>query len=210
MRAKAQVAKPFRDQSAFRGWLAKRGATAAELFVRCNKVLHRAEGITYREALDEALCYGWIDGVRYAVDAASFAVRFTPRRAGSAWSRVNVKRAQELLAAGRMQKPGAEAFARRKKSRYSSESRPVALSPPLARRLEANKRAWRFFTTQPPWYQRTASFWVMSGKREETRMKRFDTLLLCSASSEIVPPLRRLPPGRERGRQTPLASPCGQ
>lgn len=197
----AARAKSFRDASAFRAWLDRHGASAAELEVRCYKVQHGARGLTYREALDEALCCGWIDGVRHALDAVSFVVRFSPRKPGSAWSKVNVKRAQELQAAGRMRPPGAEAFAKRKPSAYSFESRAVDLDPALARRLRADARAWRFFNAQPPWYRRVASFWIMSAKRDETREKRFGVLLACSSAGEPVPPLRRAPARSASGRR---------
>ncbi len=200
----ALAARSFRRQSAFRTWLEKHGASEAELVVRCYKVEHKGRGLTYREALDEALCFGWIDGVRRGLDEVSFATRFTPRRPGSEWSKVNVERALELQAEGRMQPPGAEAFAKRKSSAYSFEARAVDLNPAFARRLRADKGAWRFFSTQPPWYRRTASFWVMSAKREETREKRFGVLLACSSAGKAVPPLRRAPssPASTRDRRT--------
>ena len=191
MKATAVTAMSFRSPSAFRVWLEKHGATAAELMVRCYKVEHKARGLTYREALDEALCFGWIDGVRYALDEVSFATRFTPRKIGSAWSTINIRRAGELQAEGRMQPPGEAAFARRKKSSYSFESRAVGLGSVFTRRLQADPKAWRHFMTQPPWYRRTASFWVMSAKRKETREKRFSVLLACSSAGERIPPLRR-------------------
>jgi uncharacterized protein YdeI (YjbR/CyaY-like superfamily) len=183
--------RSFRSQPAFRAWLATHGLSTAELVVRCYKVEQKARGLTYREALDEALCFGWIDGVRYALDEISFATRFTPRKVGSAWSTINIKRAGELQAEGRMQPPGEAAFARRKKSSYSFESRPVALAPAFARQLRANREAWRFFERQPPGYRRIASFWVMGAKRPETREKRFEVLLASSAEGERIPPLRR-------------------
>jgi len=193
--------RTFRSQEAFRAWLAANGASAAELMVRLYKIEHRARGLTYREALDEALCFGWIDGVRYALDEASFATRFTPRKNGSAWSRVNVKRAEELRAEGRLQPPGEAAFARRKSTNYSFEAGPVALTPAFARRLRANREASRFFERQPPGYRRVASYWVMRAKREETREKRFAVLLASSAAGERIPPLQRAPtrPGANRG-----------
>ncbi len=194
-------AKSFRSQSAFHAWLEKHGGRVSELFVRCYKVQHRTRGLTYREALDEALCFGWIDGVRHALDQASFSTRFTPRKNGSAWSRVNIDRALELQAEGRMRPAGADAFARRKSTSYSFESRAVDLDPGFARRIRADRTAWRFFTTRPPGYRRTASFWVMSAKQEATREKRFGVLLACSSAGEPVPPLRRRPrrAGDDRG-----------
>lgn len=194
-------ARGFRSQAAFRAWLARHGLGASELMVRCYKVEHKARGLTYRQALDEALCFGWIDSVRYALDEVSFATRFTPRKIGSAWSTINIERVGELRAECRMQPPGEAAFARRKKSSYSFESRPMALAPAFLRRLRSNREAWRFFEQQPPGYRRTASFWVMSAKREETREKRFGVLLACSSAGEPIPPLRptRSRAGHDRG-----------
>jgi uncharacterized protein YdeI (YjbR/CyaY-like superfamily) len=185
------TAKSFRSPSTFRAWLHQHGGNVSELFVRCYKVEHEARGLTYREALDEALCFGWIDGVRHALDEVSFTVRFTPRKNGSAWSRVNIKRAEELQALGRMRPPGEAAFARRKSTSYSFESQPVPLAPAFARRLRANREAWRFFEQQPPGYRRIASYWVMRAKRQETREKRFGVLLACSSAGERILPLRR-------------------
>jgi uncharacterized protein YdeI (YjbR/CyaY-like superfamily) len=139
--------------------------------------------------------------VRHGLDAVSFTVRFTPRRRGSAWSKVNIERAMELRAEGRMQPPGEAAFARRRSTNYSFEAGPAALAPALARRLRSNRDAWRFFEQQPPGYRRIASYWVMRAKREETREKRFEVLLASSAAGERIPPLRRTTrraPGRAR------------
>jgi uncharacterized protein YdeI (YjbR/CyaY-like superfamily) len=106
MKLAAVKAKSFRNQAAFHAWLRKNGGSASDLFVRCYKVQYAARGLTYREALDEALCFGWIDGVRYGLDEVSFATRFTRRKIGSAWSTINIKRIAELQAGGRMQPPG--------------------------------------------------------------------------------------------------------
>ena len=159
--------------------------------VRCYKVEHAARGLTYREALDEALCFGWIDGVRYPLDEVSFATRFTPRKSRERLEHDQHQAGRGAAAEGRMQPPGEAAFARRKSTSYSFESRPVALAPAFARRLRTNRDAWRFFEQQPPGYRRIASFWVMSAKREETREKRFGVLLACSSAGERIPPLRR-------------------
>ena len=151
-------------------------------------------GLTYREALDEALCFGWIDGVRRSVDANSFSTRFTPRKPKSKWSTINIKRATELLAAGRMHLAGKAAFAARGAAaakRYSYESRPAKLEAGLLKKLRANKRAWSFFRAQPPWYQRTSTFWVMEAKREETRERRLAELIARSAKGEPIKLLDR-------------------
>jgi uncharacterized protein YdeI (YjbR/CyaY-like superfamily) len=176
---------------AFRAWLARNHATATELFVRCTKVQAARRGVTYAQALDEALCIGWIDGVRHSVDATSFSVRFTPRKPKSAWSTVNIKRFLELQSERRVRPAGRKAFEARVKSQYSFESRPRALAPAYLRRFRFNRRAWAFFEAQPPWYQRTCSFWVMSAKQPETRERRLALLVSRSERGEGIPPLKR-------------------
>jgi len=180
----------FSGPAAFRAWLGEHQATASELLVRCSKV-HARTGLTYRQALDEALCLGWIDGVRHGLDDTSFSVRFTPRKPRSAWSTVNVRRFSELEAQGRVCPAGRRAFADGVKSRYSFESRPVALAPAYLRRFKSQARAWRHFEAQPPWYRRTSSFWVMSAKKPETRERRLAKLIAHSQRGEGIPPLTR-------------------
>jgi uncharacterized protein YdeI (YjbR/CyaY-like superfamily) len=195
------TSRAFSGPAEFRAWLATNHATATELFVRCSKA-HMAGGLTYRQALDEALCIGWIDGVRHSVDAASFSVRFTPRKSRSAWSTVNIKRFQELQAAGRVKPAGRKAFDARVKSQYSFESRPRALAPAYLRSFRSNRRAWAFFEAQPPWYRRTCSFWVMSAKQPETRERRLGVLISLSERAKGVPPFKRPTAGKtaRRGR----------
>jgi len=177
----------------FRRWLREHHADRDELFVRCFKTQARRRGMTYPEALDEALCFGWIDGVRHRIDARSFSVRFTPRKAKSIWSAVNLRRASRLKAQGRLLAPGLAALGRRQKGKapYSFESRPKRLSGSYLKRFRAERRAWSWFQQQPAWYQRTSSFWVMSAKREQTRARRFALLLACSRRGATIPQLRR-------------------
>jgi uncharacterized protein YdeI (YjbR/CyaY-like superfamily) len=182
--------RAFAGPAEFRKWLAKNHATATELVVRCAKA-HVAAGLTYRQALDEALCMGWIDGVRHGVDAASFAVRFTPRKPRSAWSTLNIKRFQELQAEKRVKPAGLRAFETRVKSQYSFESRPRALASAYLRTFRSNERAWAFFEVQPPWYRRLCSFWVMSAKQPETRERRLGMLISRSGRGEGIPALKR-------------------
>jgi uncharacterized protein YdeI (YjbR/CyaY-like superfamily) len=128
------------------------------------------------------------------VDAESFSVRFSPRKPKSTWSAVNIRKAAALEAAGRMRPPGRAAFAAREErsaKRYSYESKPHALEPAFERKLKRHSGAWEFFRSQAPWYRRTSIFWVMEAKREETRARRFATLLECSAKGERIPLLRR-------------------
>lgn len=195
----ARAPRAFASPAAFRKWLAANRATVKELYVRCAKV-HVGRGLTYRQALDEALCQGWIDGVRHGLDAASFSVRFTPRKPKSAWSTVNIRRYRELLAAGRVTPAGKQAFASGVKSEYSFESPARSLAPPQLRRLRASRRAFAFFEAQPPWYRRTTSFWVMSAKREETRERRLAQLIACCERGESVSPLLRITPRKPEGR----------
>ena len=184
----------FRSAAEFRAWLERHHATATELDVRLWKAHARSRGLAYAEALDEALCFGWIDGVRRAHDADSFRIRFCPRRKGSRWSLVNVRHAERLVAAGRMSATGLAVFRARDPEdprRYSFESRPVTLSPAFARKLREDARAWRFFRSQPPWYRRVSQFWVMSAKREETREKRLAHLIERSAAGRSIRLLER-------------------
>jgi uncharacterized protein YdeI (YjbR/CyaY-like superfamily) len=183
--------KSFPGPASFRKWLETHHARATELLVRCRKTGAAGRGVTYREALDEALCLGWIDGVRHGLDQDSFSVRFTPRKAKSGWSAVNIARARQLLAEGRMHPAGLAAFRARVKPRYSYESRPRALAPAYRARFRAHPRAWRFFEAQPPGYRRTCAFWVMSAKRPETRARRLDLLIASSEQQKGVPPLGR-------------------
>jgi uncharacterized protein YdeI (YjbR/CyaY-like superfamily) len=170
--------------------------SATELLVRCYKVAAKDKGLTYREALDEALCFGWIDGVRRGVDHESFSTRFTPRRGRSTWSAVNIRRAQELQDEGRMHRAGRDAFAARdarNSRRYSFESKPRKLAPSYQKTLKANERAWRFFQAQAPWYQRTSIFWVMEGRQEVTRLRRLAQLIECSTEGRAIKPLAGKP-----------------
>jgi uncharacterized protein YdeI (YjbR/CyaY-like superfamily) len=164
--------------------------------VRCHKTHAADRGITYAEALDEALCFGWIDGVRRSVDGDTFSVRFTPRKPKSTWSRVNVAHVERLIQTGRMAEPGLAAFASRDDRRtgvYSFERRRATLGPAYTREFRANAAAWAYFQQQPPWYRRTSTHWVMSAKREETRVRRLATLIACSARRKAIPPLTRKP-----------------
>ncbi len=174
----------FRTPTLFRAWLARHHATRTELVLRLYKVSAASKGITYLQALDEALCYGWIDGVRRSLDADSFTQRFTPRKPSSYWSRVNIIKAEGLIKAGRMAKPGLERFQRRdmkKSGRYSFERETARLTPAIERKFRSAKRAWTFFQAQPPGYRKLMAFYVMSAKQEATRDKRLARLIDASA-----------------------------
>jgi uncharacterized protein YdeI (YjbR/CyaY-like superfamily) len=178
----------FKSALDLRGWFDKHHATAPELQVGFyKKALGR--GITYPEALDEALCFGWIDSVRRGIDAEAYTIRFTPRRPGSIWSVVNTKRVGVLISQGLMKPSGLQVFHERderKTAQYSNERDYERLDPALDATLRANQKAATFFDAQPPGYKKTATIWVMSAKKEETRARRFAHLLERSASGARI------------------------
>jgi uncharacterized protein YdeI (YjbR/CyaY-like superfamily) len=173
--------KSFASRAQLRAWLQRHHASAAELNLRLFKVHARERDVTYREALDEALCFGWIDGVRRALDDVSFTQRFSPRRARSKWSAVNRKRMRELQAEGLLAAPGLAAWqaASKEPAGYSFESKPTALAKRYVSQLAANKKAHDYFRAEAPWYRRTTSFYVMSAKQEATRQRRLADLIAC-------------------------------
>jgi uncharacterized protein YdeI (YjbR/CyaY-like superfamily) len=187
--------KIFRSSAAFREWLETNHDRVPELWLGLYNKRTDKKSITYREALDEALCFGWIDGVRKSINETTYKQRFTPRKAKSYWSAVNVRRVGELAKLGRMAASGVKAFERRTSDsgKYSFESRPKKLPPAYERQFKATPTAWEFFRTQAPWYQRTSSFWVVSAKQEETRQRRLATLISDSEK------------GRRLGMLTPKA-----
>jgi len=169
----------FRTPADFRKWLGKHHGSRRELWVGYYKTSSGRASMTWPESVDEALCVGWIDGLRKSVDASSYTIRFSPRRPTSIWSAVNIKRARELTAQGRMRPAGLQAFAKRKEYRsgiYSYEQRSATLVEPYAARLKKNRAAWKFFRAQPPYYQKTMNWWVVSAKQEATRLKRLKRL----------------------------------
>jgi uncharacterized protein YdeI (YjbR/CyaY-like superfamily) len=185
----------FATTSAFRAWLEKNHDSAQELWVGFYKKASGKPSITWPEAVDAALAFGWIDSVRKSVDEISYTNRFTPRRPGSTWSAVNVKRVKELTRLGLMRPAGLKAFDARKEEKsgiYSYEQRHEArLNAAQQREFRANKQAWNFFQRQPPSYRTAAVWWVVSAKREETRRNRLARLIEDSSQGSRVPPLAR-------------------
>jgi uncharacterized protein YdeI (YjbR/CyaY-like superfamily) len=194
------VPKPrfFRTPAEFRGWLEKNHDTTTELQVGFYKKSSGRKGITYEEALDEALAFGWIDGITRRIDDERWTIRFTPRKPKSNWSLKNIRRVGELTKQGRMAPAGVRAFEGRDRSRdgtYSFEQPQPELGEDLEKRFRRNRKAWGFWEAQPPGYRRVATWWVISAKREETRLRRLATLMEDSANgrrlAQLTSPTRR-------------------
>jgi uncharacterized protein YdeI (YjbR/CyaY-like superfamily) len=186
----------FKTPADFRKWLEKNHDRATELLVGFYKTDSGKPSITWPESVDEALCFGWIDGRRKRVDDASYTIRFSPRRPTSIWSAVNIKRVAALSKSKRMQAAGLKAFEARRENKtgvYSYEKRPSELVEPYAGMLASNKKALAFFESRSPSYRRAAIWWVISAKREETRLKRAQTLISLSASARLLPQLTPTP-----------------
>lgn len=185
----------FATPQAFRAWLQRHHTSQGSVQVGFRKRHTGEPSITWPEAVDEALCFGWIDGVRHRIDAESYTIRFTPRRPGGIWSAVNLRRMRALIRAKRVRPHGLKVYEQRdrKKTRlYAYEQEKTArLTPRYARQLRANRRAWAWFQTQPPWYQRTCTHWVQRAKQEATRLRRLAILINCSAAGRPIGPLDR-------------------
>ena len=179
--------KFFKTPSDFRKWLAAHHAKSKELWVGFYKKNSGKPSITWPESVEEALCFGWIDGVRKRIDEDSYKIRFSPRRPNSIWSAVNIKIAQRLITEKRMLPAGMKAFAARKEYRsgiYSYEQRSAELVEPYQAKLKRNVAAWKFFQAQPPSYRKMINWWIVSAKQEETRLKRLDRLIEASAKGQ--------------------------
>jgi uncharacterized protein YdeI (YjbR/CyaY-like superfamily) len=188
----------FRTKAEWRKWLEKNHATASEQKIGFHKAVSGKKGITRKEALDEALCFGWIDGVAGSLGDHAWHVRFTPRQKRSVWSDINIRRVEELKAEGKMAPAGLAAYERRDpklQKRYSFENRHVRLDPAYEKRFRANQAAWAWFEAKPQSYRHPAVWWVMSAVKEETREKRLATLI---ADSEAGRPIKLLTPPSKR------------
>lgn len=178
----------FRSAAEFRRWLEKHHETERELVIGFYKKSSGKTGLGYKEAVDEALCFGWIDGVVRRIDDERHQQRYTPRKPGSIWSLINVANVERLIAAGRMQPAGLAAFAARREDRtgiYSFEAEQPAVFPPeLAQVFRANRKAWAFFNAQAPGYRQKMTHWVARGKQAATRERRLDRLIAASAAGK--------------------------
>jgi uncharacterized protein YdeI (YjbR/CyaY-like superfamily) len=192
----------FPTAAAFRAWLEKHHATEPELWVGYYRKGTGKQSITYSEAVDEALCFGWIDGITRRIDETSWANRYTPRRARSIWSNVNVRRVGSLLEQGRMHPAGIAAFEARRADRtgvYAFEQAPAVLDPALEVRLRADPVAFAFLEVQPAGYRQAVIHWVMDGKQEATRLRRLEKLIEDSAAEQRVAQFSRRPLADPRG-----------
>jgi uncharacterized protein YdeI (YjbR/CyaY-like superfamily) len=179
----------FASPAAFRRWLAAHHATAKELLVGFHRKGCGTPSITWPESVDEALCFGWIDGVRRRVDETRYTIRFTPRRKRSNWSLINVNRVGELIAQKLMKPAGLAAFEARvaqKTGIYAYENRPAELEEAFAKAFRINKEAWAFFQAQPPSYRKLANWYIASARKEETRQKRLARLIADSAAGKRI------------------------
>jgi uncharacterized protein YdeI (YjbR/CyaY-like superfamily) len=185
----------FKDQKQFRKWLEKHHKKANELWVGFYKKETGKPSITWKESVDEALCFGWIDGIRKRIDGERYTIRFTPRNPKSNWSKINTERIIELKKLGLVKDEGWELFGIRDKAKseeYSFEQRNnIKLPAVYQKNFKANKKAWNFFLLQSPWYRRTVTWWVVSAKQEVTRLRRFNQLISDSESSRTIPQLTR-------------------
>jgi uncharacterized protein YdeI (YjbR/CyaY-like superfamily) len=180
----------FPAPSDLRKWLDAHHASAPELWLGFYKKGSGRPSVTWPDSVDEALCVGWIDGIRRSLDGDRYVIRFTPRRAGSIWSAINIRRARALAREKRMRPAGLAAFEARRENRigiYSYERRPARLPEPYRSLLKKNRKAWAFLDAQPPGYKRSMAWWIVSAKKEETRLKRFGRLARESAAGRRIP-----------------------
>jgi uncharacterized protein YdeI (YjbR/CyaY-like superfamily) len=185
----------FGSPSEFYDWLERHHDTDSEVYVGYWKKGSGRPSLTWSQAVDQALCFGWIDGRANSIDAERYMQRFTPRKPRSNWSRINIEKVAKLRQEGLMRPAGLRAFEARTEDRsgvYAFEQQtPAELPPEYQERLRANTAAWDHWQARPAGYRRTASHWVLSAKRADTRERRLGQLIECSAEGRPVPPLRR-------------------
>lgn len=186
----------FESPAAFRKWLEKNHTKEKEVLVGFHKTKTGKPSMTWPESVDQALCFGWIDGVRKSIDEHSYTIRFTPRKPTSIWSAINIKKVEALTEKGLMKPAGQAAFSHRKEHKskiysFEQDRENMKLEPAQEKQFKANKKAWKFFTEQAPSYQRTAIWLVISAKQEATRTKRLETLIADSEAGIWIKQLRR-------------------
>ncbi|OEH91157.1 bacteriocin-protection protein [Bacillus solimangrovi] len=182
----------FNNQEEFNDWLEEHHAEASEIWVGYFRVSTGRESLTWPASVDAALCFGWIDGIRKTIDKQTYKIRFTPRKVNSVWSAVNVKKVKALIQLGKMRPEGMHAFNNRTDAQgYSSEQRNVELAKEYEEQIKANQTAWLFFTNLAPSYKRDSIWWVMSAKKEETRLRRLGILIASSEEGIKIPTLQK-------------------
>lgn len=177
----------FKTPAAFRKWLSANHAKSKELWVGFYRKDSGKPSITWPESVDEALCFGWIDGIRKKFDDESYMIRFTPRKPRSVWSGVNIRNVARLINEKRMQPAGMKAYAARNEDRsgiYSYEQRPTELIEPYVAEFKRNKAAWKFFQAQPPYYRKMMTWFILSAKQESTRVMRLQKLIQASENNQ--------------------------
>ena len=183
----------FATQSAFRKWLQKNHEKATELLVGFYKVSSGKQSITWSQSVDEALCFGWIDGIRKRIDEESYSIRFTPRKPKSIWSAINIKKVEELSKQGLMHPAGLAAFSKREESKsriYSYEKETSTLPDDFLKKFKANHKAWKYFQSLAASYQNTAIHWIVSARQEATKVKRLEELIRDSEAGQKIKRLR--------------------
>lgn len=179
----------FSTKSALRKWFEKNHSSAKELLVGFYKVNSKKPSITWSESVDEAICFGWIDGVRKSIDDESYCIRFTPRKPGSIWSGINIKKVETLSKQGLMHPAGLDAFAKRKENKsriYAYEKEPVSLPHDFLKKFMANKKAWKYFQSMAPSYQKSCIHWITSAKQDATKTKRLEELIRDSEAERKI------------------------
>jgi len=177
----------FPTQNDFRNWLEENHRKETELFVGFYKVDSGKSSITWSQSVDQALCFGWIDGVRKSIDKDSYCIRFTPRKLNSIWSAINIAKVEALISDGLMKEAGLEAFKKKKDHRsgvYSFENEAKKFSEVFENRFKANQSAWDFFSTQPPAYRKMMIHWIMTAKQEVTKLARLDKTIINSGQNK--------------------------
>jgi uncharacterized protein YdeI (YjbR/CyaY-like superfamily) len=179
----------FSNQNEFRNWLEQNHQSETEMWAGYYKVTTGNPSMTWSESVDQALCFGWIDGIRKKIDDESYCIRFTPRKPGSNWSKINIAKVEELTGKGLMQPAGIEAFNKRKENNsgiYSFENEIKDLPEEYAEIFKKYKEAWEFYASQPPSYLRTMTHWILSAKLEETKIKRLEKLISVSENRKRI------------------------
>ncbi|WP_075185115.1 YdeI/OmpD-associated family protein [Teredinibacter haidensis] len=188
----------FKDQDDFCVWLEKHYAKIDEIWVGYFRKGSGKENLTWSESVDVALCFGWIDGIRKTVDEESYKIRFTPRKMNSVWSAVNVKKVEQLITDKRMRPEGLKLFKNRSdKEGYSSDKRNIKLDKAYEKQVKANEQAWEYFSNLAPSYKRDSIWWVMSAKKEETRLRRLEVLIESCEEGLKIPMLRQNKPAKK-------------